>query len=72
MKDHYDDDDPFLQKAFMFRMEQCDNPKCGAHLIASDEDGNDICDITITTKAGPSFVAALQAALYKKAALKQG
>ena len=69
MKDH--NENWKVEKANSFRMETCDNPKCGAHLIASDILGNDICDITITVKAGASVVKALQAALYKKASSLQ-
>lgn len=56
-----------MHTAHSFTLTQCDDPKCGVHLLSLDCHENVICDTTITLAAGETFIAALQALLYEKA-----
>ena len=59
--------DQEIPRADSFELRRCTNPTCGAHIIALDRHGNEICDIAIPFAGAASFVLALQDVLYIEA-----
>lgn len=53
-------------RAYSFRIELCDDPKCGPHFIAEDRQGRDLCEITVSRDQAVGLIKELQRIVYTK------
>jgi hypothetical protein len=53
-------------RAYSFRIELCDDPKCGPHIIAEDRQDRDICEITVSREQTIGLIKELQRIVYAK------
>jgi hypothetical protein len=60
------------QRAHAFRVEACDDPTCGPHIIGEDRNGNDLCEITISCDQALLLIKEFQRILYEKATQRGG
>jgi len=61
-----------VKKAHSFELRTCDDPECGPHFVATDCDGDTICEIIIARCHTLSLIQALQGLLYSKVVEEEG